>query len=62
MRAPGEHPSPQGTPVHRRRSLLRLLDAFDDCESLETILVPAGTLDRFLTLLPKSLHEFIEEL
>ena len=37
-------------------------DAFDDCESLEAILVPAGTLDRFLTLLPKSLHEFIEEL
>ncbi len=37
-------------------------DAFDDCESLETILIPHGELDRFLGLLPKNLHEFIEEL
>lgn len=37
-------------------------DAFDDCESLETILIPHGQLDRFLKLLPKNLHEFIEEL
>lgn len=37
-------------------------DAFDDCESLEAILVPSGTLDHFLSLLPKSLHEIIEEL
>jgi hypothetical protein len=36
-------------------------DAFDDCESLETILVPHGMLDRFLQLLPKELHELIEE-
>ena len=37
-------------------------DAFDDCESLETILVPHGMLERFLNLLPKNLHEFIEEI
>ena len=37
-------------------------DAFDDCESLEAILVPHGKLDFFLTLLPKELHELIEEL
>ena len=37
-------------------------DAFDDCESLETILIPHGMLDYFLTLLPKELHECIEEL
>ena len=37
-------------------------DAFDDCESLETILIPHGMLDFFLTLLPKELHECIEEL
>lgn len=37
-------------------------DAFDDCESLETIIVPHGTLDRFLGLLPKDLHKYIEEL
>ena len=36
-------------------------DAFDDCESLEAILVPAGTRERFLSLLPKNLHEIIEE-
>ena len=37
-------------------------EAFDDCESLETILIPDGTLDRFLGLIPKQYHEFIEEL
>lgn len=37
-------------------------DAFDDCESLETILVPSGMTAYFLRLLPKALHEFIEEL
>ena len=37
-------------------------EAFDDCESLETIFIPTGTLNRFLQLLPKDLHEFIEEL
>ena len=37
-------------------------DAFDDCESLETIFIPSGTLDRFLGLLPKELHELIEEI
>ena len=37
-------------------------DAFDDCESLETIIVPHGMLDRFLSLLPKNLHKYIEEL
>ncbi len=36
-------------------------DAFDDCESLEVILVPSGTRERFLSLLPKNLHEIIEE-
>jgi len=37
-------------------------EAFDDCESLETILIPHGQLNRFLGLLPKQLHELIEEL
>ena len=37
-------------------------DAFDDCESLETILIPNGTLDHFMRLLPKELHELLEEL
>lgn len=37
-------------------------DAFDDCESLETIIIPHGTLDKFLGLLPKNLHKYIEEL
>ena len=37
-------------------------EAFDDCESLETIFIPTGTLDRFLTLFPKPLHEFLEEI
>lgn len=37
-------------------------DAFDDCESLETILIPHGTLDHFMSLLPKDLHNFLEEL
>lgn len=37
-------------------------DAFDDCESLETIIIPHGTLDKFLGLLPKELHQYIEEL
>ena len=37
-------------------------DAFDDCESLETILIPPGTLDHFMRLLPKALHEFLEEI
>lgn len=37
-------------------------DAFDDCESLETILIPHGTLDKFLGLLPRNLHKYIEEL
>ena len=37
-------------------------DAFDDCESLETILIPHGTLDHFMRLLPKDLHELLEEL
>ena len=37
-------------------------DALDDCESLETIFIPSGTLDRFLGLLPKELHELIEEI
>ena len=37
-------------------------DAFDDCESLETILIPHGTLEHFMHLLPKELHELLEEL
>ena len=37
-------------------------DAFDDCESLETILIPNGTLEHFMQLLPKDLHELLEEL
>ena len=37
-------------------------DAFDDCESLETILIPHGTLHRFMGLLPKELHPLLEEL
>ena len=37
-------------------------DAFDDCESLETILIPHGTLDHFMSLLPKDLHNCLEEL
>ena len=37
-------------------------DAFDDCESLETILIPHGMLDHFMQLLPKELHELLEEL
>lgn len=37
-------------------------DAFDDCESLETIIIPHGTLDKFLALLPRELHKYIEEL
>ena len=37
-------------------------DAFDDCESLEAILIPDGTLDRFLALIPKQYHELIEEI
>lgn len=37
-------------------------DAFDDCESLETILIPNGTLEHFMRLLPKDLHELLEEL
>ena len=37
-------------------------EAFDDCDSLETILIPHGQLNRFLGLLPKHLHELVEEL
>jgi len=37
-------------------------DAFDDCESLETILIPHGTLNHFMSLLPKDLHNCLEEL
>ncbi len=37
-------------------------EAFDDCESLETIIIPHGTLDRFMKLLPKELHPLLEEL
>lgn len=37
-------------------------DAFDDCESLETIFIPQGMLDHFMRLLPKELHELLEEL
>ena len=37
-------------------------DAFDDCESLETIIIPHGTLDHFMRLLPKDLHPLLEEL
>ena len=37
-------------------------DAFDDCESLETIIIPHGMLDHFMALLPKELHPLIEEL
>ena len=37
-------------------------DAFDDCESLETIFIPCGMLDHFLSILPKELHELIEEI
>ena len=37
-------------------------DAFDDCESLETIIIPHGTLDHFMQLLPKELHPLLEEL
>ena len=35
-------------------------EAFDDCESLETIIIPHGTLDRFMKLLPKELHPLLE--
>jgi len=37
-------------------------DAFDDCESLETIIIPHGTLNKFMGLLPKRLHRLLEEL
>ena len=37
-------------------------DIFDDCDALETILIPSGTLDKFLSLLPKQYHEFLEEI
>lgn len=37
-------------------------DAFDDCESLETIIIPHGTLLRYMNLLPRQLHPLIEEL
>ena len=37
-------------------------DAFDDCESLETILIPHGSLERFLRIIPKECHELIEEI
>jgi len=37
-------------------------DAFEDCESLETIFIPDGTLDRFLSIIPKQYHELIEEI
>lgn len=37
-------------------------EAFDDCESLENIIIPHGTLDHFMKLLPKELHQFLEEL
>ena len=37
-------------------------DAFDDCESLETIIIPHGMLDHFMRLLPRELHELLEEL
>ena len=37
-------------------------DAFDDCESLEAILIPSGTLERFLRIIPENCHEFIEEI
>ena len=37
-------------------------DAFDDCESLETIIIPHGTLNHFMQLLPKELHPLLEEL
>lgn len=37
-------------------------DAFDDCESLETIIIPHGTLERYMALLPKELHPLLEEL
>ena len=37
-------------------------DAFDDCESLETIIIPHGMLDHFMNLLPKELHPLLEEL
>lgn len=37
-------------------------DAFDDCESLENILIPHGTLEHFMRLLPRELHELLEEL
>lgn len=37
-------------------------DAFDDCESLENILIPHGMLEHFMRLLPKELHELLEEL
>ena len=37
-------------------------EAFDDCESLETIIIPHGTLDHFMKLLPKELHPLLEEL
>ena len=37
-------------------------DAFDDCESLETIIIPHGMLEHFMRLLPKYLHESLEEL
>ena len=37
-------------------------EVFDDCESLETILIPVGTLDHFLHIIPKPYHELLEEI
>ena len=37
-------------------------DAFDDCESLETVIIPHGMLHKFMGMLPRELHKYIEEL
>ena len=37
-------------------------EAFDDCESLEAILIPKGTTEHFKRLVPKNLHKFLEEI
>ena len=36
-------------------------DAFDDCESLEAILIPRGSKPKFKALLPNNLHKLLEE-
>ena len=36
-------------------------DAFDDCESLEAILIPRGSKAKFKSMLPNNLHKLLEE-